>query len=104
MTKLRPVPVPRCSITSICSSGPPNGYRHLQTLSSAATGARPDTGLLPVPVEISGEGLAQIGCLEGATFGVCSPAKGVHEGVSKVQNGVFSCHLRACVGCWGRLL
>ena len=30
------------------------------------------------------------------TFGVFSPAKGVHEGVFKVQNGVFSCHLRAC--------
>jgi hypothetical protein len=27
---------------------------------------------------------------EGATFGVFSPAKGLHEGVFKVQNGVFS--------------
>jgi hypothetical protein len=30
------------------------------------------------------------GGLEGATFGVFSPAKGVQEGVLKVQNGVFS--------------
>jgi len=48
------------------------------------------------PVEISGEGLAWIGVLEGATFGVFSPAKGVHEGGFKVQNGVFSCHLAYC--------
>jgi hypothetical protein len=31
-----------------------------------------------------------MGCLEGATFGVFSPAKEVHEGVFKAQNGVFS--------------
>jgi hypothetical protein len=34
-----------------------------------------------------------MGGQEGAPFGVFSPAKCVHEGVSKVQNGVFSCHL-----------
>jgi hypothetical protein len=27
---------------------------------------------------------------DGATFGVFSPAKGVQQGVFKVQNGVFS--------------
>jgi hypothetical protein len=31
-----------------------------------------------------------MGGLEGVTFGVFSPAKGVHEGVFEVQNGVFS--------------
>jgi hypothetical protein len=31
-----------------------------------------------------------MGGLEGAMFGVFSPAKGVHEGVFKVKYGVFS--------------
>ena len=42
------------------------------------------------PVEIAGGGFGWMGGPEGVIFGVCSPAKGVHEGVIKVQNGVFS--------------
>jgi hypothetical protein len=43
-----------------------------------------------------------MGRLEGTTFGVFSPAKGVHEGVFKVQNSVFSCHLVRFGGAGGR--
>jgi hypothetical protein len=31
-----------------------------------------------IPIEISGGGIAWMGGLEGVTFGVFSPAKGVH--------------------------
>jgi hypothetical protein len=41
------------------------------------------------PIEIPSGRFAWMRSLEGATFGVFSPAKGVHEGVFKVQNGVF---------------
>ena len=41
-------------------------------------------------IGISGGGFGGMGGLEGATFGVFSPAKGVHEGVFKVQNSVLS--------------
>jgi hypothetical protein len=41
-------------------------------------------------MEIPGGGFAWMGGPEGAIFGVFSPAKGVHERVFKVQNGVFS--------------
>jgi len=50
---------------------------------------------------LAGGRLAWMGGLEGATFAVFSPAKGVHEGVFKVQNGVFSCHLAHFWGAGG---
>jgi hypothetical protein len=54
------------------------------------TGPRSWRGLL-----IPRNHFAWMGALEGATFGVFSPAKRVHEEVFKVQNRVLSCHFGA---------
>jgi hypothetical protein len=57
---------------------------------SARTGEQIGGKKLVGSMEVSGGGLVWMGGLEGTTFAVLSPAKRVHEGVYKVQNGVFS--------------
>ena len=52
-------------------------------------------------------GHAGIGLAAGATKACFKAQKGrtnVHEGLFKVQNGVFSCHMRACEGDGGSSL